>query len=65
MIWSSTSTLALSIGTFQRNAAQITDESLYLHAICILHYLKTFKILKLKNFIRFQNLLLKIFITIK
>ena len=29
LIWSSTSTLALSIGTLQRNAAQITDKSLY------------------------------------
>ena len=29
LIWSSTSTLALSIGTLQRNAAQITDKSMY------------------------------------
>ena len=30
LIWSSTSTLALSIGTLQRNAAQITDKSQYI-----------------------------------
>ena len=29
MIWSSTSTLALSIDTLQRNATQITDKTLY------------------------------------